>query len=112
MYPTNYLGSMTLCKEIYLISQTKTNQWNHEESFPQEQVESGGITNARGSSTNPLIKSNQNDKSGKDFVKLKLRRDQTSAKSNPYEFEIDFFDNGELEDFLLFVRNFNMPLAM
>ena len=60
----------------------------------------------------PLIKSNQNDKSGKDFVKLKLRRDQTSAKSNPYEFEIDFFDNGELEDFLLFVRNFNMPLAM
>ena len=28
-----------------------------------------------------------------------------------YEFKISLFDNGEPEDFLLFVRNFNMTLA-
>ena len=31
--------------------------------------------------------------------------------SDLYEFKIDLFDNGELEELLLLVRNFNMTLA-
>ena len=53
MYPTNYLGSMTLCKEISLISQIQTGYWNHEECLPQEYMECGGDASARGDSTNP-----------------------------------------------------------
>ena len=57
-----------------------------------------------------LIKSQNNDKLDKYFVKIKLRRDPTSDKSDHYEFKMALFDNGESEDFLLFVKNFNMPL--
>ena len=35
-------------------------------------------------------------------------RDLTSDKSNLYEFKIVLFNNGDLEEFLLFVHNFNM----
>ena len=31
--------------------------------------------------------------------------------SNPYKFNMYLFDNGELEEFLLLLRNFNMTLA-
>ena len=55
----------------------------------------------------PLIKSNCDDNSDKDLVKLKLLRDTTSEKSDLYEFKTDFLDNGDLEEFLLLVRNFN-----
>ena len=50
-------------------------------------------------------------KSDKYFVKLKLRRDPTSSTSDLYEFKMFLFENGELEDFLLFVHNFNIILA-
>ena len=43
----------------------------------------------------PLIKSKPDVKSDKDFVKLKLRRDMTSRKSDLYEFKIALFENGE-----------------
>ena len=46
----------------------------------------------------------------KDFVKLKLRRDPALEDLDLYEFKIALFDNGKPEDFLLFVRNFNMAL--
>ena len=58
-----------------------------------------------------LIKSNHNDKSDKDIVKLKLRRDPTSYLSELYEFNLDFIYNGETEEFLLFVQNFNITIA-
>ena len=58
-----------------------------------------------------LIKSNNNDKLDKDFVKLKLRKYPTSDKTDLYEFKMALFDNGKPEEFLLFVRNFNMNLA-
>ena len=45
------------------------------------------------------------------FVKLKLRRDPTSSMLDLYDFKMSLFDNGEPEEFLLFVRNFNMTLA-
>ena len=59
----------------------------------------------------PLIKNKHEDKSDKDFVKLKLRRDLTSDKSDLYEFKIALFDNGNPEKLLLFVRNLNMTLV-
>ena len=37
--------------------------------------------------------------------------DLTSAKSDPYEFKMALFKIGELEEFLLFVCNFNMTLT-
>ena len=58
----------------------------------------------------PLIKSNQDTKSEKDCVEIKLRRYPTSEKSYIYEFKMGFFDNGKPEVFLLFVRNFKMTL--
>ena len=59
----------------------------------------------------PLIKSKYNDNSDKYFVKLKLNRDPTSSLLDLYEFKMDLFDNGNPEEFLFFVRNFNMTLS-
>ena len=59
----------------------------------------------------PLIKSKHKDKSDKDFVKLKVRRYTTSERSDLYEVNMPLFENGELEAFLFFVRNFNMTLV-
>ena len=56
----------------------------------------------------PLPESNNDDKLDKEFVKIKLRRDTTSENSDPYEFKMVLFDNGEPKEFLLFVCNFNM----
>ena len=58
-----------------------------------------------------LIKVKHCDKSDKDFVKLKLRRYMTSAKSDLYELKMALFNNVEPEELFLFVCNFNMPLA-
>ena len=58
----------------------------------------------------PLIKSKHNDNQDKDFVKLKLHRDTTSEKLDLYELKMALFNNGKTEEFLLFVRNFNMTL--
>ena len=60
----------------------------------------------------PLIKEKYNGKSYKDFVKLKLRRDPTLRTSDIYEFKMSFFENGEPEEFLLSVRNFNTTLPV
>ena len=57
-----------------------------------------------------LIKSKHEDKSGKDFGKLKLSRDSTSAGSDLYEFKIALFGNGNPEEFF-FVLNFNMTIS-
>ena len=46
----------------------------------------------------------------KECVKVKLDRDLMSKKLNLCEFKMDFIDNGEIDEFLLFVRNFNMTL--
>ena len=59
----------------------------------------------------PLIKEKHNGKSCKYFVALKLRIYPTSSIPDLYEFKISLPDNGELEDYFLFVRNFNMTLA-
>ena len=33
-----------------------------------------------------------------------------SSTSDPYEFNMSLFDHGEPEEFLLFIRNFNITL--
>ena len=62
--------------------------------------------------TIPLIKENHDRKSNKYSVKLKLRKDPISPTSDLYEFKMSLFENGEPEEFFLFVRNFNMTLAV
>ena len=42
----------------------------------------------------------------------KLRRDMTPEKLYIYEFKRALFDNSDLEEFLLFIRNFNMTLEV
>ena len=59
----------------------------------------------------PLIKEKNNSKSDKYFVKIKLHRDPTSSTSDLYEFKIYLFENGDPEEFLLFVCNFITTLA-
>ena len=54
-----------------------------------------------------LIKRKNNEKSDEDCLKIKLRRDPTSKKSDLYEFKMTLFDNGDPEEFLLFIRNFS-----
>ena len=46
-----------------------------------------------------------------DYVKLILRRVPTSGTSDLYEFRMSLFDHGNPEEFLLFVKNFQMTLA-
>ena len=59
----------------------------------------------------PLIPETHDGKLDKYSVKLKLRRDPTSSTTELYEFKMSLSDNGEPEEFLFFVRNFNMILA-
>ena len=47
----------------------------------------------------PLIREDNDGKSDKYFVKLKLRRDPTSSTSELYEVKISLFENGEPEEF-------------
>ena len=58
----------------------------------------------------PLIKSKNYMKAEKYCVKIKLRRDHTSEKSDLYEFKITCSDNRKSEEFLLFAQNFKMVL--
>ena len=58
-----------------------------------------------------LIKSRHENNLDKGLVKLKLRRDPTSNMLELYESKMAFFDNGDPEEFLLFVRNFNITLV-
>ena len=40
-----------------------------------------------------------------------MRKYPTSSTSDLYDFKMSLFDNGNPEEFLLFVRDFNMTLA-
>ena len=59
----------------------------------------------------PIIKENHDGNPDKYFVKLKLRRYPTSSTPDLYQFKMSLFENFDPEEFLLFVRNFNMILA-
>ena len=60
--------------------------------------------------TTLMIKSKHIGKWDKYFVKMKLHRDPVLEKSYLCEFKMALFNNGYLEEFLLFVRKFNMTL--
>ena len=59
-----------------------------------------------------IIKIKNYEKLGKYCVKVKLRRDLNSENLGPYEFRMAFFDNGNLEEFFLFIRNFSMTMEV
>ena len=46
------------------------------------------------------------------MLKLKKIRDPISENLDPYEFKMALSNNGEPEEFLLFIRNSNMNLKM
>ena len=58
------------------------------------------------------INSKSNGKSDKYIVKLRLCRDPTSGTSDLYEFKMSLFDNGDPEDYLSLMKNFNMTLVV
>ena len=60
--------------------------------------------------TTPLSKIKNDEKSDKDCVKIKFHRYPTSKKSDLYKIKLALFDDGKPEEFLLFIRNFNMTL--
>ena len=71
-----------------------------------------GMTQSHvGTSLIPLIKGTYGGKSDKDFVKLELRRYPMSSTSDLYEFRMCLFDNFNLEEFLLFMNNFNINIV-
>ena len=59
----------------------------------------------------PITQETHNGKSEKYLKKFKLHRYPTSSTSDLYEFKMSLFDNGDLEELLLLVCNFNMTLA-
>ena len=59
----------------------------------------------------PLIREKNDGKSEEDIVKLKLSKYPTSSTSELYEFKMSLFDNGDPEEFWLFICNFNITLA-
>ena len=61
--------------------------------------------------TIPPIKETCNGKSDENLVKLKYCRYPKASTLDLYDFKMSLFDHGDLEDFLLFERNFNMTLA-
>ena len=58
----------------------------------------------------PLIIINKKEKLEKYCVKIKFLGDLTSQKPDVYELKMALFDNGNMEEFLLFVSNFNMNI--
>ena len=59
-----------------------------------------------------LIESKNDRKLFTNCVKIKLRMDLTSEKSDLYKFKIALFDKGNPEEFLLFVKNLKMMLKV
>ena len=60
----------------------------------------------------PLIMETYIGKSEEYFIKLKLRTGPTSSTSDLLKFKIYFFNHGDTEEFLLFIRNLNMTLLV
>ena len=58
----------------------------------------------------PLGTSKNDDKMEKYCVNIKLRRDTMSQKSDLYEFKMTSFYNSYPEEFLLFIRYFNINI--
>ena len=50
-----------------------------------------------------LLKEMSNGKSGKYFIKIKLRSDPTSSMLDLYDFKMSLFDHGNPEEFILFI---------
>ena len=69
-------------------------------------------TSIRGSTPPPipLINGKNDEKPDKYYVKIKLRKETTSPKSDLSESKMALFDNGDPEECLLFIRNFSMTI--
>ena len=92
---------------------TKPNQNEHiyDEMFSHKKKWNVGIVQVHVDPPSiKRIKSNNDEKPDNYCIKIKFHRDPTSQKSDPYEFKMALFDNGEPEEFLMFIRNFNTNL--
>ena len=59
----------------------------------------------------PIIKEMFNDNSDEYFVEIKFCRYTTFSTLELFDFILSLFDHGNPEEFILFVRNFNMILS-
>ena len=105
----NYFGRMTLCKAIDQKSKSNENIHN-EELFVSKTFNQGAVQVHIQTLLIPLIKCKNDDKLDKYCVRIKFCRYPTSEKSDLYEFKIDLIDNRELEEFFLFIRNFQITI--
>ena len=103
MYPTNFSGCITPCKEIAYLRQTQNKHETMKNVYHKKKWNVGLLQLHVDLPHTPLTTSKHNDKSEKDYVKIKLRRDPTSENSYPYEFKMALFYNGYRED--VFVRS-------
>ena len=47
---------------------------------------------------------------GSDYIKVKLCRNYDNDISEIYEYKVDFFENGELEELLHFLQDFQKSI--
>ena len=78
----------------------------------KKECNSGTVQSHVESPTITIIESNNGDKSDKDCVKIKSRRNPISQRLDLYEFKMNLFDNRDPEEFLFFMdfevsRRFN-----
>ena len=62
-------------------------------------MDDGDDSTTRRSPPIPLIKDNHDGKLGKDFVKIKPRKDPSSPMSDLHDLKMSLFDNDDSEDF-------------
>ena len=60
----------------------------------------------------PLFKSNINKKLGECYVSINLCRNPTLEISYMYDIKTAVFGNGDLKEFILFERNYQMMLKL
>ena len=101
---------MGLCKEITQHKPSKTEISTMKNLSNKNKWNGGTVRVNMGPPPIPLIKSKNDTKSDKYCAEIKLCRDQTSENSDLYEFKMSFFDNCDMEEFLLFISNSNMNL--
>ena len=59
---------------------------------------------------NPQIKGKIGLKTERYYVRIKLHRNNTSEKSGIHELKMALFDNGDPEELLWFIQNYEMML--
>ena len=101
---------MKLCKAITYYSQSKTNTLKIKNVSHNKKCNWNAVQVHVDPPLIPLSKGKNYGIPVKSCVKIKLCRHPTSQKSDLHGFKMVVFYNGGPEEFLLFIRKFNMTL--